>query len=54
MDKPLNAQKIAFGIVPRINAAGRMGSAKLAAELLLCEDEERALPNWRGKWTPSM
>ena len=42
-DKPLNAQKIAFGIVPRINAAGRMGSAKLAAELLLCEDEERAL-----------
>lgn len=42
-DKPLDAQKIAFGIVPRINAAGRMGSAKLAAELLLCEDEEQAV-----------
>ncbi|MEG2597324.1 MAG: DHHA1 domain-containing protein, partial [Oscillospiraceae bacterium] len=41
--KPLTAQKIAFGIVPRINAAGRMGSAKLAVELLLSEDEERAL-----------
>ncbi len=38
----LTAGKIAFGLCPRINAAGRMGSARLAAELLLCEDEERA------------
>ncbi len=40
--KPLTAQRIAFGLVPRINAAGRMGSAELAAQLLLCEDDEAA------------
>ncbi len=38
----INTQKVAFAIVPRINAAGRMGSANLAEELLLCEDEEKA------------
>jgi single-stranded-DNA-specific exonuclease len=38
----LTASKIAFGLCPRINAAGRMGNAYLAAEMLLCEDEERA------------
>lgn len=39
----LDSQAVAFGIVPRINAAGRMGKAKLAAQLLLEEDYERAL-----------
>lgn len=38
----MTASRIAFGICPRINAAGRMGNAYLAAEMLLCEDEERA------------
>lgn len=40
--KTLTAENIAFGIVPRINAAGRMGSARLALDLLLCEEEDRA------------
>ncbi|MDD6034045.1 MAG: single-stranded-DNA-specific exonuclease RecJ, partial [Oscillospiraceae bacterium] len=41
-DKPVTASRVAFGLAPRINAAGRMGSAALAARLLLCEDEEEA------------
>lgn len=39
----LTAQNVAFGIVPRINAAGRMGSASLAVKLLLCEDYDEAV-----------
>ena len=39
----VNAGKIAFGIAPRINAAGRMGSAKRAAQLLLCDNMLKAL-----------
>lgn len=38
----LTAQDIAFMIAPRLNAAGRMGSAKLAFRLLTCEDEHEA------------
>ncbi len=33
--KNLKADNIAFGIAPHINAAGRMGDAKVAAELML-------------------
>ncbi len=39
----LTAQTVAFTLVPRINAAGRMGSASLAVKLLLCEDYNEAL-----------
>ena len=42
-DDSLNAGKITFGIAPRINAAGRMGSAKRAVELLLCDNMLKAL-----------
>lgn len=33
---------IAFGIAPRLNAAGRVGKAQRTVELLLAEDEEEA------------
>ena len=39
----LNAGRISFGIVPRINTAGRMGSAYRALELLLSSDMMSAL-----------
>lgn len=39
---PLDASSLAFRIGPRINAAGRMGSAERAIKLLLTEDDEEA------------
>ncbi len=41
-DKLFTASTAAFTVCPRINAAGRMGSAKRALDLLLCEDDEQA------------
>ncbi len=41
-DSKIDSTSVTFGIVPRINAAGRMGDAKRAAELLVCDDEESA------------
>lgn len=41
-DKVFSASTAAFTICPRINAAGRMGSANKALDLLLCEDDEIA------------
>ncbi len=38
----MTATNVAFGIGPRINAAGRLESAELALELLLAEDERQA------------
>jgi len=42
-DKPINSQSVGFGLAPRINASGRFGSPKTAAELFLCEDYDEAL-----------
>ena len=40
--KEINSTTIAFMISPRLNAAGRMGSAELAVNLLLSKSEEEA------------
>lgn len=40
--KPVSSIQIGFVLAPRINAAGRMGRAALAAELLLTNDEQEA------------
>ncbi|MBX3412102.1 MAG: single-stranded-DNA-specific exonuclease RecJ [Pirellulales bacterium] len=39
----LDAEDVAFSLAPRLNAAGRLGQAQLAVELLTTESEERAL-----------
>ena len=38
----LSSENISFGLAPRINAAGRLGQARLAVELLTTDDEKRA------------
>ena len=40
--KTLTATVSVFSLAPRLNAAGRMGCPEKAAELLFCEDEDRA------------
>lgn len=42
LQKGVNASTIAFAIAPRLNAAGRLGTATTAVELLLTRDEERS------------
>lgn len=41
-DKPVNASTLAFTVVPRINAVGRLGLSTKSVDLLLTEDEEAA------------
>ncbi len=38
-DKPMSSSAVSFTIAPRLNAAGRMGSAERALTLLMCDDE---------------
>ncbi len=42
IDLPLRAQDVAFGLGPRINAAGRLETAHAALELCLTDDPEAA------------
>src|SRR5690606_7225077 len=39
----MQAEDVAFAIAPRINAAGRLGQARLAVELLTTDNAERAV-----------
>ncbi len=40
--KRMNASSVVYTLAPRINAAGRMGSAEPALQLLLCDDAGQA------------
>lgn len=41
-DKPVSSTNLSFSIIPRLNAAGRMGDAQLALDLLMTDDFEEA------------
>lgn len=41
-DRLVTSSNLSFTLVPRLNAAGRMGNAQLALDLLFCDDSELA------------
>lgn len=41
-DKPVSATNLSFSLIPRLNAAGRMGDAQLALDLLMTDDFDTA------------
>ncbi len=41
-DKVVSATNLSFSVIPRLNAAGRMGDAQLALDLLLTDDFDEA------------
>lgn len=41
-DKPVAANNLSFSVVPRLNAAGRMGDAQLALDVLLADSFEES------------
>ena len=41
-EKPVTANNLSFSLIPRLNAAGRMGDAQLALDLLLADDFDMA------------
>ena len=49
-EREISSVQIGFVLAPRINAAGRMGEAELAADLLLTGDPEPARCGTRGWW----
>lgn len=44
-NKKINVGNVGFTIAPRLNVAGRLGSAYKAVEVFLCDDYERAVEN---------
>ena len=42
-EKEINSSNVAFTLVPRINAGGRLGSSEKSVNLLLTEDEDEAV-----------
>ncbi len=42
VNKPVTSTNMSFSVIPRLNAAGRMGNAELALDLLMTDDADRA------------
>jgi single-stranded-DNA-specific exonuclease len=42
-DRPISSEELAFGLIPRLNAAGRVSDPLIAFDLLCCREPEEAL-----------